>query len=127
MRLNMSNTDKNLHRGILRQDGWSTIEETPIYVEKLLLLCHSMKELQRHGYVTTALSDEKLNEKRRCQNCGCWSLTSLWALIITQGTSPLEQETEEKSPLQTATTVRTEYRQISDTRDQFWRRRGGEP
>jgi hypothetical protein len=59
------------------QGEWSTIEETPLYVGKLLLLCHSQKELQRVGYVTTAFSDEKLNEKRRCQNCGCEFLSPL--------------------------------------------------
>jgi hypothetical protein len=67
----MANRGQNVHQGTCGKDGWSIIEQTPLYVEKLLLLCHSQKELQRVGYVTTPFSDDKLNEKRRCQNCGC--------------------------------------------------------
>jgi hypothetical protein len=76
MRLKMVNKGESLYQGADGQDQWSTIEETPLYVEKLLVLCHSLKELRRVGYVTTAFSDDKLNEKRRCQNCGCESLLS---------------------------------------------------
>jgi hypothetical protein len=73
----MSNRGENVHRGTSGNGGWSMIEQTPLYVEKLLLLCHSQKELQRVGYITAPFSDEKLSEKRRCQNCGCESSPAL--------------------------------------------------
>lgn len=53
---------------------WSIIPQTLIYLEKLRLLSHSEKELRLAGYVTIPLSPEAIELKKRCRDCGGWSM-----------------------------------------------------
>jgi hypothetical protein len=49
---------------------WSTIEETPIYLEKLQLLVDPAKVLKSTGYVLQPLEPEQVELKKRCLYCG---------------------------------------------------------
>ena len=48
---------------------WSKVHETPVAIEKLLLLCHSRSELTKEGYVMEPLSMPEIEAKLRCLNC----------------------------------------------------------
>ncbi|OAL38331.1 hypothetical protein AYO20_02390 [Fonsecaea nubica] len=50
--------------------AWSRITPSPSCLEKLRLLCHSQKELERAGYVTKPLSAAQIEAKARCKRCG---------------------------------------------------------
>ncbi|KAK5307460.1 hypothetical protein LTR99_000432 [Exophiala xenobiotica] len=48
---------------------WSTIEETPVNVEKLLLLCHNHQQLKKESYILDCLTPAQIDAKSRCVNC----------------------------------------------------------
>lgn len=50
--------------------AWSTIEATPLYMEKLQLLCHSQREVREQGYIVKPLTAAQIRKKGRCENCG---------------------------------------------------------
>ncbi|KIW85201.1 hypothetical protein Z517_00591 [Fonsecaea pedrosoi CBS 271.37] len=50
--------------------AWSRITPSLPCLEKLRLLCHSQKELEREGYVTKPLSAAEIEAKARCMRCG---------------------------------------------------------
>ncbi|KIY00842.1 uncharacterized protein Z520_03508 [Fonsecaea multimorphosa CBS 102226] len=52
------------------QFTWSAIGISTSYLEKLRLLCHSQKELQKAGYVTQPLDATQIESKARCTRCG---------------------------------------------------------
>lgn len=49
---------------------WSIVEKTPITLEKVNLLTHSLNVLRKEGYVLEALSEPEIRRKMKCQNCG---------------------------------------------------------
>lgn len=49
---------------------WSTIDKTPINLEKLQLLTLSPKALAGDGYNLSILTEQQIWAKMRCQNCG---------------------------------------------------------
>ncbi len=48
---------------------WSTIEETPLYLEKLRLLVEPEKVLRSVGYVVQPLEPGVIESKKRCVHC----------------------------------------------------------
>ncbi len=64
----------NLH---LATSRWSGVTESREYVDKLRLLCHSVQELKKAGYVVESLSQAQLESKLRCRNCGSMTLPSI--------------------------------------------------
>lgn len=52
-----------------QQPSWSKIEESPLNLEKLHLLCHSQKELKKEGYILAPLSEDQIESKQRCLHC----------------------------------------------------------
>ncbi|ERF77155.1 hypothetical protein EPUS_08459 [Endocarpon pusillum Z07020] len=49
---------------------WSTIEETPLYLEKIQLLVEPEKVLRSAGYVVQPLEPGVIESKKRCVYCG---------------------------------------------------------
>lgn len=53
----------------LVQQGWSDVEFNQSNLDKLLLLCHTEKELKSTGYVLKQLTQKELFSKMRCTKC----------------------------------------------------------
>ncbi|KIW56032.1 hypothetical protein PV05_04731 [Exophiala xenobiotica] len=54
---------------VKNETWWSTIEETPVNIEKLLLLCHNQGQLEKESYIVDCLTPAQIDAKSRCANC----------------------------------------------------------
>jgi hypothetical protein len=57
------------HGSVPVQPSWSDAPFNQSSLDKLLLLCHSDKELKKEGYVINQLTQKELNAKMRCTLC----------------------------------------------------------